>query len=80
MKAISVDKKHLRHWLLFTFPLEKTAAEAKQRIFSGLGGDAIQYSTSKKWFQTFKSGNLNLEDEEHPAQPPKLIIKKSRKF
>ena len=36
------------------------------------------YSTSKKWFQRFKSGNLDLEDEER--QPQKVKDKVLEKF
>ena len=37
-----------------------------------LSEDAVSYSTSKKCFQRFKSGNLYLEDEQHPGQPQKV--------
>jgi len=35
-------------------------------ICSALGEDAVSYSTRKKWFQRFKSGNLDFEDEKCP--------------
>jgi len=40
LKAMSLEK-HLRHCLLFAFPLKKCAAEAQEMICSALGEDAI---------------------------------------
>lgn len=41
-------------------------------ICSALGENVISYSTCKKWFQRFRNGNFNLEDDERPGQPKKF--------
>jgi len=35
-------------------------------------GKHVPYSTCKKWFQLFKSGNFNFHDEKRPGQPKKV--------
>lgn len=41
-------------------------------ICSVLGENAVSYSMYKKWFQKFRDGNFNLQDEERPGQPNKI--------
>ena len=65
---MSVNEQHLRHCFLYALQLKKTAAEGEQMIWSAFGEYSVSHSTSKKWFQTFKNGNLDLEDKECPGQ------------
>ena len=67
VKAMSVDKQHLRYYLLFAFQLQKTAAEVKQIICLALSEDIVLHSTSKK-FQRYKSGNLDFEAKGNSGQ------------
>ena len=57
-----------------------TSAEAKQIVCSASGEDAVSNSPSKKWFQSFKRRNLDIEDEERPGQPEKVKDENSRNF
>ncbi|CAK9827825.1 Mariner Mos1 transposase [Anthophora retusa] len=41
-------------------------------ICETLGEDIVTYKTCKKWYQRFKSGNFNLEDEERAGAPKKF--------
>ena len=41
-------------------------------VCSALGENAVSYSPCKRWFQRFREGNLNLEDEQRPGQPKKV--------
>jgi hypothetical protein len=34
------------------------------------GEGAVNKHTAQRWFKRFVSGNLSLEDEQHPGQPP----------
>jgi len=69
LKAISVEKQHLRHYLLFAFQLKKSAAEAQERICSALGKDAVSYSICKKQHPDSNGlrGIFDLNDEKHPG-------------
>ena len=70
---MSFEKQHLRHCLLFAFQLKKkNTAEAQEMICSTLGENAVSYSTCKKWFQRFRKGNFNLEDEQRLGQLKKV--------
>ena len=37
-----------------------------------MGENAISYSTCKKWFQGFREGNFDLEDDKRPSQQRKV--------
>ncbi|CAK9801874.1 Mariner Mos1 transposase [Anthophora plagiata] len=41
-------------------------------ICETLGRDIVTYIMCKKWYQRFKSGNFNLEDEELTGAPKKF--------
>ena len=70
---MSFEKQHFRHCLLFfAFQLKKNVAEAQEMICSALREDAVFYTTCKKWFQRFKSGNFDLNNEKRPRQPMKV--------
>jgi len=70
LKAMLFEQQHLRYCLLFALQLKKSAAETM--ICSALEEGAVSYSTCKKWFQRFKSGNFDLNDRKCPGQPKKV--------
>ena len=62
-------KRHIRHCLLFNYQLRKSAAEAARLICSALTPNARSVKTAEMWFQCFRSGDYNLEDNPRPGRP-----------
>jgi len=69
MATFEPTKTHLRELLLFFFNAKKTAVEARRLICNVYGEDALQESTSRKWFQRFKSGDFCTKDMERSGKP-----------
>jgi len=66
LKAMSFEKQHFRHCLLFfAFQLKKNVAEAQEMICSALEETVVSYSTCKK---RFKTRNFDFNDEKCPAK------------
>ncbi len=68
MSNYEPTKSHLREILLIFFNSKKTAVEARRLICEVYGEDAIQESTSRKWFQRFKSGDFDTKVKERPGK------------
>ena len=52
--------------------MKKSAAESNCILVEVYGDHALAERTCQKWFARFKSGNIDLEDEERPGQPQKF--------
>jgi [histone H3]-lysine36 N-dimethyltransferase SETMAR len=65
---MSFDKIHIRHIMLFEFRLHGNAAEATRKICS-VYPEAISESQCRRWFQKFRNGNFDLEDEVRSGRP-----------
>ncbi|GFY11791.1 mariner Mos1 transposase [Trichonephila clavipes] len=63
MSAYEPNSRHLREVLIFCFNMKKSAAEA-HRILSNTYGEAtISERTCREWFQSFKNGDFDVEDQ-----------------
>lgn len=72
MSKFEPNKRHLREILLFAFNSKKSAAEAHRMITETYGDNAIGESTCREWFQRFKTGDLSVEDKQHPGAVKKF--------
>ncbi|GFW80959.1 mariner Mos1 transposase [Trichonephila clavipes] len=59
MSAYKPNSRHLREVLIFCFNMKKSAAEAHDTY----GEAAISERTCREWFQRFKNGDFEVEDQ-----------------
>ncbi|GFS65713.1 uncharacterized protein TNCV_3853591 [Trichonephila clavipes] len=63
MFAYEPNSRHLQEVLIFCFNMKKSAAEA-HRMHSNTYGEAIIWErTYREWFQRFKNGDFDVEDQ-----------------
>lgn len=60
----------LRTSLLFCFLLKKNAAESHKMLVEAYGEYALSEASCRNWFQRFKRGDFELDNEER-GRPPK---------
>ncbi|GFU30492.1 solute carrier family 23 member 1 [Trichonephila clavipes] len=63
MSAYEPNSRYLREVLIFCFNLKKSAAEAHRMLSNTYGGAAISERTCREWFQRFKNGDFDIEDQ-----------------
>ncbi|GFT78241.1 mariner Mos1 transposase [Trichonephila clavipes] len=54
---------HLREVLIFCFNMKKSVAGAHRMLSSTCGEAAISERTCREWFQRFKNGDFDVEDQ-----------------
>ena len=69
---MALNKKNLRHCILFAFQLKNNAVKATEMICSALGEGVVTHKTCKKWFQRFRNGDFDFSNRERPDQPKKF--------
>lgn len=65
-------KPFLRGILLHYFHRKTTAAEAHRILVETYGDNALSEQTCRRWFQRFKGGDFDIEDEQHPGAEKKF--------
>ncbi|CAH2106581.1 unnamed protein product [Euphydryas editha] len=65
---INLNKCGKRQCVLYDFLLGLSAAESCHPICAAFGQDAVNGRTARWWFDWFRSGNYNLEDEPRPGR------------
>ncbi|GFW78807.1 mariner Mos1 transposase [Trichonephila clavipes] len=63
MSAYEPNSRHLREVLIFCFNMKKSAAEAHRMLSNTYGEAAISERMCREWFQRFKNGDFDVEDQ-----------------
>lgn len=71
---MDISRKEVRLLLLHEFRLGHKATEAVRNICISMGEHTVSYDTAKRWFQRFKEGNFDLEDEPHQRRSRAINI------
>ncbi|GFT45893.1 mariner Mos1 transposase [Trichonephila clavipes] len=63
MSAYEPNSRHLREVLIVCFNMKKSAAEAHRMLSNIYGEAAISERTCREWFQRYKNGDFDVEDQ-----------------
>ena len=63
MSVYEPNSRHLREVPIFCFNVKKSAAEAHRMLSNTYGEAAISERTCREWFQRFKNGDFDVEDQ-----------------
>ncbi|GFW23199.1 mariner Mos1 transposase [Trichonephila clavipes] len=63
MSAYEPNSRYLREVLIFCFNMKKSVAEAHRMLSNTYGEAAISERTCREWFQRFKNGDFDVEDQ-----------------
>ncbi|GFY32199.1 uncharacterized protein TNCV_3557071 [Trichonephila clavipes] len=63
MSAYEPNSRHLREVLIFCFNMKKSASEAHRMLSNTYDEDAIKERTFREWFQLFKNGDFDVENQ-----------------
>ncbi|GFV45287.1 mariner Mos1 transposase [Trichonephila clavipes] len=63
MSAYEPNSRHLQEALIFCFHMKKSAAEAHRMLSNTYGEAAIRERRYREWFQRFKNGDFDVEDQ-----------------
>jgi len=69
---MAITKEHVRFSIHFAFHLKRNAAEATAMISVAYGENVVSYTTCKRWYQKFRQGDFNLEDEPRAGRPQEM--------
>lgn len=69
---VDENKIHYRHLMLFYFRKNTNAVRTTKKICKVYGRAAVSERTVQKWFSRFRSGNINLKDEERSGRPSEI--------
>jgi len=67
---MAIRKEHIRFSI--AFHLKKNVAEATAMICAAYGENAVSHTTCKRWYQKFRQGDFNLEEEPCAERPQKI--------
>jgi histone-lysine N-methyltransferase SETMAR len=65
---MKISHKELRVLLLHEFRLGHKAKEAASNICRTMGKDVVSIRTAQRWFNRFKNGEFELDDQPHPIR------------
>lgn len=74
MQNMEVSRKDLRLLMLHEFRLDRHATEATRNICATMGQGAVSYNTVVSWFQKFRGGSFELEDEPRAGRPQQVDL------
>jgi len=67
MLRFEPNKRHLRELLIYFFNLKKSAAH--RLLVEAYGDAALSERSCHEWFQKFKNGEFDVEDNERSGRP-----------
>lgn len=70
----AISREELRVLILHEYRLGTTARATTTKINQTMGPNTVHYSTVTRWFNRFKDGNTNFEDELHTGRPTTIDI------
>ena len=62
------EENHIRHFMLFEFRKDIKATEATKNICD-VYGDVLDVRKCQRWFNKFRSGNVDLSDDHRSGRP-----------
>ena len=69
MSGFELNKRHLWELLIYFFNFKKPAAEAHRLLVETYGEAASSERSCREWFQNFKNGGFDIEDQERSGKP-----------
>jgi transposase len=69
---INLSQNHIRHIIYHEYAHGTTTAQAARNINAMYGEDSITEHTCQNWYQRFRSGDNNFEDEPPSRRPSEL--------
>ena len=69
MSCFEPNKHNLRELLIYFFKLKKSLAESHRLLVETYGEAALSERSCREWFQKFKNGKFDIEDEDSSERP-----------
>ncbi|GBM36560.1 Histone-lysine N-methyltransferase SETMAR [Araneus ventricosus] len=66
---MELSRQQIRTIMYYEFRYKRSATECHQKMCESLGINTVSYDTVKVWFQKFKAGNFDTEDEPRSCRP-----------
>ncbi|XP_025155718.1 histone-lysine N-methyltransferase SETMAR-like [Harpegnathos saltator] len=66
---MEVKKEKIRYILQYHYDQREQADQAAKKICAVYGPNTVSNATAKRWFQRFRSGNMDVEDETRSGRP-----------
>ena len=69
MSSFDPNKRHLRELLIYFLNLKKSAAKGHRLLVETYDEAALSKRSCREWFQKFKNGQFDIEDNERSGRP-----------
>ncbi|CAK9796605.1 Histone-lysine N-methyltransferase SETMAR [Anthophora quadrimaculata] len=66
---MEIKKEKIRYILQYHYDQGEKAEQAAKKICAVYGPSTVSNATAKRWFQRFRSGNMDVEDEARSGRP-----------
>lgn len=66
------QKLHFRHSILYEFQIGHNATEAHKNLCFVFGKSIVSVRMVQRWFEKFRSGDINLQDEPRTGRPDEI--------
>lgn len=75
-----MSKRDFRNIFFYEFKLGRNAAQTARNINKVWGESSVNECTVQRWYQKFRSGNTNLDDEPHARRPSAIDNEKLKQL